>query len=168
MRISTKGRYGVRIMLELSDRRLGGPVSADTLASDQKISANYIHNLLSKLQTVGLVQVVRGPRGGYTLARDPDQVTLLEIVIALEGDLDAVECLSDDNDCERSGHCATQEVWREVSDAVANVLGGISLKDLRERRDTNEPDCGGNRRRAPSKRLTTNLRPVGAKSSDPL
>ena len=129
MRMSTKGRYGLRIMLELAVKHGQGPVMVETISSAQGISANYIHLLAGSLKSAGLVRSVRGPRGGYMLAREPSIITALEVVVAAEGET-LVECLAVPSSCKQSAACVTRELWGEVEEAMKNALERHSLDDL--------------------------------------
>jgi Rrf2 family protein len=133
MKMSTKGRYGLRVMAELAGRYGQGPVPADVIARNQDISGKYIHLLVMVLRSAGLVRSVRGPGGGYELARKPSSITALDVVSALEGSSAPAECVTDAEYCPRAGRCATRDVWRDVSSAVDGVLSGITLEQLSAR-----------------------------------
>jgi len=130
MRISTKGRYAVRAMLELALRREQGTVQTRDIARTQGISVKYLERLMSTLRGAGLVQSQRETHNGFTLARAPKRITILEIVTALEGPLAPVECLEEKNGCARSGQCATRQVWERLQHAIDDTLRGITLADL--------------------------------------
>ena len=132
MRMSTKGRYGLRVMLELAKHHGQGPVSVDLIAKNQGISQNYIHVLVQGLKAAGLVRTARGPGGGYELARPPSGVTALDVVRALEGDAELVECVQDVASCPRGETCVVRELWGEVGAAIKRVLG-VTLEQLVER-----------------------------------
>jgi len=133
VRISTKGRYGLRVALELANRFGQGPVQMESIAQSQGLSRKYLHQLLTSLRSSELVQSVRGAAGGYALARPPAEVRVLEIVRALEGSLSLVDCVDNGSRCKRSETCVARDVWRDVSEAMERVLGGITLQDLIER-----------------------------------
>jgi Rrf2 family protein len=133
MMVSTKGRYGLRVMMELTIRYGQGPVLAETIAREQAISAKYIHNICSVLKNNGLIRVSRGRSGGYELGREPETITALEVVCVLEGSVDPLECLKVAERCPRSSHCAARELWAEVADAVKKVLGGKTIRQLADR-----------------------------------
>lgn len=137
---STKGRYGLRILIELAVRYGNGPVLAESVANAQGISAKYIRVLVGHLKNAGLVRVTRGPHGGIQLARPPDSITALEAVKALEGPILAVPCASEADKCARAGSCAAQDLWLEASAAASRVFASRTLGDLarreREYRDT--------------------------------
>jgi Rrf2 family cysteine metabolism transcriptional repressor len=130
MRMSTRGRYGLRLMMALVDNHGRGPTLAEEIAKSQSISRKYIHLLMIGLKSAGLVRTVRGPSGGYELARAPSAITALDIVAALEGSLAPVECVGDPGCCARSLACAPRDVWCEVAAAINGVLSGLTLEHL--------------------------------------
>jgi len=130
MNISTKGRYGLRVMVELAKQFGKGPAMVDIIAQNQGISKKYIHQLIIRLKSAGLVRSVRGPKGGYELAKNPDSISALDVVEVMEGKITPVECVSDSSVCSRSGACVTRPIWCEVSSAIGGVLGGVNLKQL--------------------------------------
>lgn len=133
MKLSTRGRYGVRAMLELAMNSGKGPVPLRDLALRQEISAKYLEQLLIPLKGAGLVKSVRGARGGYMLARDPEEISLYDIVRSLEGPLAPVECVQDPKYCDRVGGCTVHMVWGEMGDMLVNFLSNLSLADMVER-----------------------------------
>jgi Rrf2 family cysteine metabolism transcriptional repressor len=133
MKLSTRGRYGLRVMIELATRYGQGPVLVDAIAADQQIAASYIHVLMGALKSTGLVRSVRGRHGGYELARGPGSISALDVVQALEGVCAPVDCAVDDSTCPRSGGCVTREVWCELATAIEGVLGRHTLTSLAER-----------------------------------
>jgi Rrf2 family protein len=130
MHMSTKGRYGLRVMLELGVNHGRGPLSAEVISERQELSANYVRNLLKVLQRHGLVRIVRGPGGGYTLPMPPAEITLLRIVTVLEGSVCPVRCVEDAPSCPRAVRCATRGVWGRVTHAITLVLGDTTLQML--------------------------------------
>jgi Rrf2 family cysteine metabolism transcriptional repressor len=133
MRVSTRGRYGLRVMMELAGNHGRGPMLAEAVAKNQGISAKYIHVLVAGLRSAGLVRTVRGPSGGYELARKPDRITALDVVSALEGRSAPVECVADASSCPRADRCAARDVWCDVASAVDGVLAGLTLEELAAR-----------------------------------
>jgi Rrf2 family cysteine metabolism transcriptional repressor len=133
MRMSTRGRYGLRVMLELASNYGHGPIPVDAISKRQGISGKYIHILVTGLRSAGLVRTVRGPNGGYELARKPSSITALDVVSALEGRSAPVECVVDASACPRSGRCAARDVWCDVAAAVDGVLSGLTLEQLSDR-----------------------------------
>ncbi|MEN6368167.1 MAG: RrF2 family transcriptional regulator [Thermotogota bacterium] len=130
MRMSTRGRYGLRVMMELASQFGRGPVQVEGIAKSQAISGKYIHVLVTGLKSSGLVRAVRGPGGGYELTRDPSTITALDVVSALEGRTAPVPCVADAPACPRSDHCAARDVWCEVAAAIDRVLSGLTLSEL--------------------------------------
>ncbi len=130
MRISTKGRYGLRLMLELGMHFGEGPISTEAISETQEISSNYIHNIINILQSSNLIRSIRGPKGGYILTRDPLEITVLDIITALEGSIFTVDCVADSEICKRSDSCVTRDVWSEVTSTVNEVLANITLQSL--------------------------------------
>jgi len=130
MKLTTRGRYGLRVMIELALQGSRGPVMVDTIAANQEISAKYIHVLMTALRNAGLVRATRGPGGGYALARDARTISALEIVEALEGRSSFVKCAVDECDCPRASACAARELWAEVVGAIEGILKNRTLAEL--------------------------------------
>lgn len=130
MQVSSKGRYGLRAMLELALQYGRGPTALNEIAGEQEISFKYLEQLIATLRSAGLVRSVRGPHGGYQLAKPPEEIKLVEIIEILEGPADPVECLVNPDICDRSEVCAPRDIWGEMGEAVEEVLGGKTLKDL--------------------------------------
>lgn len=120
----------MRAMLELAMNSGGGPMPLRDLASHQEISAKYLEQLLIPLKGAGLVKSVRGARGGYMLAKDPNDISLYDIVRSLEGPLAPVECVQDPNYCDRVGGCTVHLVWGEMGDMLVAFLSDMSLADM--------------------------------------
>ncbi len=137
MKMSTRGRYGLRVMLELALRIGRGPVPVEEIAEAQGISGHYIHLLVPVLRRAGLVRTVRGPKGGCVLSRPPSAITLLEVVEAVEGKTAPVECVTDPASCGKSGACAARDIWSEVAGAMAGVLGRTTLEEFAARQRGN-------------------------------
>ena len=133
MRISTKGRYGTRAMVDIGENYGKGPVSLRKLAQRQCISMKYMEQIIPLLKGSGLIRSTRGARGGYILAKAPDEISLRDIVRALEGSSSLVDCLDDDALCDRTEECVTYEVWQEVQRAIHKILDSTTLADLIKR-----------------------------------
>ncbi len=135
MKISTKVRYATRAMLELA--RQGGPtpVLIETIAKNQDLSKKYLETLLNTLKNNGMVKSVRGKGGGYRLNADPEQITVRDIYVAIEGPHAVVECIGGEEMCMRSDICATQELWSEITVALLDILEQHTLADLVRRTD---------------------------------
>ena len=130
MKISTKGRYGLRTLMDIAIHQKAGTVTLNEIAKRQQISAKYLWQIMSLLKNAGLVRGTRGPKGGYRLVRAPEEITLLDIVQILEGPVTLVEC---GKDCDFDGHCIAQRVWQEISDTVGQALGRITLAEILQR-----------------------------------
>ncbi|MDA3845981.1 MAG: Rrf2 family transcriptional regulator [Vallitaleaceae bacterium] len=132
MKLSTKGRYGLRAMIDIGMFSTEEKVSIKSIAERQHISENYLEQLIALLKKAKLVTSSRGARGGYSLSRASDKISLGEILRALEGDLNPVDCVTNnkDNVCEDSDSCATKFVWKKISDSINEVVNNITLKDL--------------------------------------
>ncbi|MBM7701413.1 cysteine metabolism transcriptional regulator CymR [Metabacillus iocasae] len=123
MKISTKGRYGLTIMIELAKRFGEGPISLKTIAQTHDLSEHYLEQLISPLRNAGLVKSVRGAYGGYILANEPATITAGDIISVLEGPISPVEGLEDEEPAKR-------ELWIRIRDAVKEVLNSTTLEDL--------------------------------------
>lgn len=131
MRISTKGRYGVRIMLELALHYNKDLLTVRSIASRQGISEKYIEQIISLLNKAGLVRSQRGASGGYRLADPPHEITVGQVLEVTEGGLYIVDCVGPHMDqCERREECVTSDVWREIKVAVEGVVNHITLANL--------------------------------------
>ncbi|HEY5537640.1 MAG TPA: Rrf2 family transcriptional regulator [Acetobacterium sp.] len=132
MRLSTKGRYGVLAMVELALHYGQGPVSIKEISEKQKFSDSYMEQLFSTLKNSGLVRSLRGAHGGYVLARDPSDITVGDIIRALEGPIELAECINenDNYDCVKSLECLTKGLWEDMRDSINDVIDHRSLQDL--------------------------------------
>ncbi|MBF0523870.1 MAG: Rrf2 family transcriptional regulator [Deltaproteobacteria bacterium] len=130
MKLSTRGRYASRAMLDMALNMDKGAVSLKEMAKRQDISTKYLEQIFIPLKAAGLVRSVRGPRGGYTLARKPSEISLGEIIRSLEGSIAPVECVDNPDICKRSPDCVTIEIWRAINDTVTNILNNIHLDEL--------------------------------------
>lgn len=131
MRISTKGRYALRMMLDLALHNTGTPVRIKEIAARQEISDKYLEQIIAVLNKAGFVRSVRGPQGGYLLTKPVEEYTVGMILRLTEGSLSPVECLDSElGSCERSADCVTLLVYRKMDEAVNNVIDNITLADL--------------------------------------
>ena len=130
MKISTRGRYALRLMLDIALTGEGGPVSLRDVAQRQGISDKYLEQIITPLSRAGLVRSVRGAGGGYLLTKQSEKYTVGEILRVLEGSLAPVSCAEDKGCCGRAEHCVTLEVWEEIAAAVSGVVDRITLADL--------------------------------------
>lgn len=140
MKISTKGRYALRLMLDLAVHSSGNAVPLRDVAQRQEISDKYLEQIVTQLSRAGLVRSVRGAGGGYLLVREPAQYTVGEILRILEGNLAPVSCADGMVCCQRADRCVTVEVWQQVEAAVAGVVDHITLADLVRRYFEKCPD----------------------------
>ena len=130
MKLSTKGRYGLRAMLDLAEYGTCGAVSTASIAQRQKLSESYLEQLIRKLRDAGLVRSVRGKSGGYLLAKDAKEITVGEVLRALEGDLLTVECTGEDGTCSQADQCISRIMWQKINDAIKNTVDTVRLYDL--------------------------------------
>jgi len=133
MKVSTKGDYGVRALVELAHHYGQGPVQSAEIAARQEVPEPYLDQLLTTLRRAGFIRSVRGPQGGHALIRDPREVRLSEVMVALEGSLAAIACVDDPDACTRTGGCVQREVWERVRDATQEILEGVTIADLAEK-----------------------------------
>ena len=144
VKVSTKGRYGLRLLIDLALHQDQGPVILHDIAGRQGISEKYLWQVITPLKSAGIVTSVRGAHGGYTLARDPASITLLEMVSALEGPVSLVDCTEAPESCGRSTRCVANEVWSLLGRSLRERMAGITLRDLiekqRELETGNTPD----------------------------
>ncbi len=131
MKISTKGRYALRLMLDLAIYNTGEPVSLKDVAKRQNISEKYMEQIISVLSKAGYVRGIRGAQGGYLLSREPKDYTVGMILRLTEGDLAPVACVGENSiECERRNACVTVRVWEKLYDAISDVVDNITLQDL--------------------------------------
>ncbi len=131
MKISTRGRYALRLMLDLALCPAGTPVCLRDIARRQEISEKYLEQIISMLNKAGFVQSIRGAQGGYLLKKEPSEYTVGEILRLTEGDLSLVDCVGEENgSCRRKPECATARIWERISEAVNQVVDGITLADM--------------------------------------
>ena len=131
MKISTKGRDALRLMIDLAENSSGNPVSLKDVAKRQGISDKYLEQIISVLNKAGYVRSVRGAQGGYLLKSDPETYTVGMILRQTEGSLAPVSCIEDDEIiCDRQEQCVTSIVYKKINDAISNVVDNITLQDL--------------------------------------
>ena len=134
MKISTTGRYALRLMLDIAlNEKNGNPVRIKDIAHRQELSGKYLEQIISVLNKAGFVKSIRGPQGGYLLTKQPSEYTVGMILRLTEGSLSPVSCLDDENNiCERLDECATIVLWRKLNDAISGVVDTVTLEDLIE------------------------------------
>jgi Rrf2 family protein len=132
MKLSTKGRYGTRALLDIALHQDDSPVQLKVIAQRQQISLHYLEHIIAPLIAAGLLRSTRGAYGGVSLGKPPQEIVLSEVIQVLEGSITPVECVDDPNVCSRANICVTRDVWTDVKKAMAGVLGSITLQDLVE------------------------------------
>lgn len=133
MKVSTKGRYALRLLLDLAVYNTGEPISLKDVARRQQISEKYLEQIISLLNKAGFVRSVRGAQGGYMLAKAPSEYTVGMILRLTEGSLAPVNCVGDEGiECERRQGCVTVRIWEQINDAINNVVDHITLAELVE------------------------------------
>jgi len=131
MKLSTRSRYGIRLMLELSKNYGKGTIFLKDIAKNQEISEKYLSQLIIPLRGAGLVQSTRGAHGGYALAKSAEEINLYEIVKALDGPISVVECVTNPKVCSRFDLCPTQKIWKGLNDSMIKYLTEITLESLK-------------------------------------
>lgn len=129
MKLSTKGRYGVKAMLDLALNYGGKPITIKSISGRQGISECYLEQLFSPLRRADLVTSVRGAQGGYVLSRHPKDITVLDIMNVLEGPIEVSECLTETSCC-NVDFCATRGLWSKIKDSFESVTRSVSLQDM--------------------------------------
>lgn len=134
MKISTKGRYGLRILLDIALYRVGDkPRMIREIANNQEISEKYISRLIIELRKAGFVRSVRGVNGGYTLTRKPEDISVLDVLETMEGPVAIVDCTNSSGEaCRRKPQCPTQRMWAEINQKIRSAFAAYTLKDLVE------------------------------------
>ena len=140
MKVSTKGDYGIRALVELAQHYGGGTIQSAEIAARQRIPEPYLDQILTNLRRAGFIRSVRGPQGGHELIRDPLSLRLREVIEALEGSLNPIDCLEDSSACTRGGGCAQRGMWEEVRDATVAILDRTTVADIAARE---RPVAGG-------------------------
>ncbi|NLN41804.1 MAG: Rrf2 family transcriptional regulator [Clostridiales bacterium] len=133
MKLSTRGRYGLRAMFDLAMNQSQGPIPLNEIASRQNISEAYLEQLFATIRKSGLVKSVRGAYGGYLLATSPDKISVGQILRALEGNIAPADCVRDDDDgieCISADACVTRIVWEKIRDSINQVIDSITLEDM--------------------------------------
>jgi Rrf2 family protein len=133
MKISTKGRYGTRAMIDIAENYGRGPVPLRQLAERQCLSLKYMEQIIPLLKASGLIRSARGARGGYVLAKKPREISLRDIVEALEGSWSLVDCVDDPSLCNRTKECIAYDVWHDIQRAIYKILDSTTLADMTAR-----------------------------------
>lgn len=130
MRLSTRSRYGTRLMIDLAQYSDKGPVRINDIAKRQDISVKYLEQLIIPLKKANYIKSVRGPKGGHLLAKHKDEITVGEIVRLLENDTSLVPCLENPGNCHRSESCVSRGLWEKATHAVYDSLDSVTLSEL--------------------------------------
>ncbi len=130
MKLSTKGKYGLKAIFELSLHADEGPIPLNIIASKQKIPEQYLEQIFSTLKKSQLIKSVRGAQGGYLLNEDPKKITVGDVLNILEGPVSLSQCIIDENSCENSNDCSTKIVWEKLKQGIEEVLNSITLQDM--------------------------------------
>jgi len=130
LKLSTKGRYGVRLMLDLASQFDKGPISLKGIASRQEISEKYLWQLIPLLKKAGFLVSTRGVKGGYMLTNAPSKINLNDIITVLEGKTCLVNCVSNPSVCKRSRLCVTRDVWKETAEKIKQTLASFTLEKM--------------------------------------
>lgn len=138
MRLTTKGRYAVTAVLDLSFHQNEGPVSLADISERQSISLSYLEQLFARLRRNGIVNSTRGPGGGYSLSREAEKISMAEIIVAVDESYDATNCSSDPGGCAGSQQCLTHDLWQELSQEIHSFLNDITVAEMKTRRDVIE------------------------------
>ena len=137
MRLTTKGRFAVTAMIDLAMRQHQGPVTLAGISQRQKISLSYLEQLFGKLRRHELVESTRGPGGGYTLARSAKDVTVADIIFAVDEPIDATQCGGKEN-CVEDGQCMTHELWSNLNKKIVEFLDSVSLAEMVDQQRSRE------------------------------
>lgn len=134
MKISAKGRYALRLMIDLAEHNTGEYIALKDVSARQEISMKYLEQIITPLSKAGLLKSTRGPQGGYRLMRDPKDYTVGDIIRIMEGKMAPVACLEDDpNECSRMDECATIEFWQGLYTVINQYIDSVTLGDLVDR-----------------------------------
>ena len=133
MKLSTRSRYGTRLMLDMAQHYREGPIHLGDIAKRQNVSVKYLEQIIIPLKKAHYIESVRGSKGGHILTKPPEEITVGEIVAILEAGISLVECVEDPKVCERAASCPTRLLWKEVSDAMFERLQAVTLADLVEK-----------------------------------
>ena len=134
MKISTRGRYGLRILLDLALHDNGSPRMIRDIAGSQRISEKYISRLIIDLRRAGMVKSIRGSRGGYRIARYPKNLTVIEV---MEGPVSIIDCVTTES-CDRQRGCAVRSIWCDMNNQIRSALAAVTLQDVIDRQRENE------------------------------
>jgi Rrf2 family transcriptional regulator, cysteine metabolism repressor len=130
MKLSTRSRYAARAIIEIARQAGDKPITRKVICESQEISSSYLENILIVLKNQGIIKTIRGPRGGYSLAKDPADITMFDIVNVFEGSISAVHCVDNPANCSRYENCPTKIVWEELMISQKSVLESFTIEKL--------------------------------------
>jgi Rrf2 family protein len=130
LKLSTKGQYGVRAMYEIAQGYPDDPVNIRTISKRQDVSIHYLEQILNRLRRAGLIRSIKGPGGGYILMKNPEEISIADILFELEGPVTLTSCLNPDEGCVRVDSCVTHLLWKALGKQIEEFLMTITLKDL--------------------------------------
>ena len=159
MRLTTKGRFAVTAMIDLGLNHGSGPVTLAEISGRQKISLSYLEQLFGKLRRHGLVESVRGPGGGYHLAKDMSEMSVADIILAVDEPIDATQCGGKEN-CHDDHKCLTHDLWATLNERIFDYLGSVSLRQLVDNQKAKEGARESGVAQVHDMRLTANKRPT--------
>ena len=138
MKLSTRSRYAARAIIEIAKQAGDKPITRKTICDSQQISSSYLENILIILKNQGIIKTTRGPKGGYTLAKESSDITMYDIVSVFEGSISAVHCVDDPSSCARNMNCPTKIIWEELMEAQPAVLKKFTIEKLVKLSKTSE------------------------------
>jgi Rrf2 family transcriptional regulator, iron-sulfur cluster assembly transcription factor len=150
MRLTTKGRFAVTVMIDVAMHCAGGPVTLGGVSERQKISLSYLEQLFGKLRRHGIVESVRGPGGGYNLARPANSLSVADIILAVDEPIDATQCGGKEN-CKDDRRCMTHELWAALNAHIFSFLRSVTLEQLVRQQDKSEVNVMLDQRKTPNK-----------------
>jgi Rrf2 family protein len=137
MKLSTRSRYAARAIIEIARQKGDTPITRKTICESQDISSSYLENILIILKNQGIIKTIRGPRGGYVLAKEPEDINMYDIVRAFEGSISAVHCVDDPQNCPRYENCPTKVVWEALMKSQRDVLKSFTIGQLMKGAEAN-------------------------------
>ena len=138
MKLSTRTRYGIRAILELAENYGKGPIQVRIIAGHQEVSVKYLEQLMAILRSAGIVRSIRGSKGGYILAKPPDQIRVSDCFSCLEGPVITAECVDNESYCTRTNDCVARQIWAELQSAIVGVMQSMTLQNLVDRAKSNK------------------------------
>jgi len=130
MKISTKTRYGLRAIIELAESYKGVPIKVEVIAKRQNISQKYLEHIMLQLKKAGFIESLPGAKGGFILAKNPEEIKIIDIIVALEGNLSLVVCVENEKICSLSKVCVAREIWKGLKNKIEEYLSSIKLSDI--------------------------------------